>query len=213
MPFCRNCGAPVEDMNSECARCSNQAGQYYQPMPPAPYPGPPPKDELGKIIGIVALIIVIIVVVTIVLAAAMYVMVIDLDSYDGGQYTTPVGAWSELAATSSTSARITFGTFSNDVTPMDIRIYISENGDNIGYLSFITNNNPTPSTMMWIGAPPGASAEYYDYNPTGGEINAGDHITFEGLSPDTIYGIDVFYIPTDSTVSMVGASSSFTTPE
>ena len=210
MPFCRNCGAPVEIMNSECARCSSQAGQYYQPVPPV-YPGPPPEDEAGKILGIVALIILIVVVVTIVLAAVLYVMVID---FDGGDYEyTPVGAWSDVSATSPTSAKLTFGTFSNDVAPMDIRIYISENGENIGYLSFITNNNPTPSTMMWVGNPTGASADYFDYNPTGEEINAGDYITFEGLTPDTIYEIEVFYIPTSSTVSMVGASSSFTTPE
>ena len=133
MPFCRNCGAPVEIMNSECARCSSQAGQYYQPVPPV-YPGPPPEDEAGKILGIVALIILIVVVVTIVLAAVLYVMVIG---FDGGNYEyTPVGALAEVAATSSTSAKLTFGTFSTTVAPMDLRIYVQENGTNIGYLSF-----------------------------------------------------------------------------
>ena len=209
MPFCRNCGAPIEDINSECARCSGQAGQYYQPVPMGQPPVSRPEDDVVKALGLVALIIVIIVVVVIVLAAVLYIMVIDIS---GPNVQTPAGSWSEVSAESNTSARLTFGFFTTDMDPDELVIYISENGTNAGNLVWGDDYYDTPNNMIWSAGPQGTTAQYFDYNPAGERINSGDYITLEGLAPGTTYTIDVFYIPTDSTVSMTGASSSFITP-
>ena len=209
MAFCRNCGAQIADESAQCVQCG-VAGQYYQPVTYGPPPGQSPDDEVGKALGIVALIIVIVIIVTIVLAAVLYVMVIDF----GGsvRYSTPVGSWSQMSATSTTTGEITFGTFSPDVYTKDLRIHVQEDGNSVGYLSWTGDTSSNTVSMNWIGGPSGASAEYIDYNIAGGEVNAGDHIRLDGLEPGTTYSFEVFCIPTDSLVSMIGTESFTTEP-
>ena len=208
MAFCRFCGAQLENENIPCDKCSGQADQYYQPMPQM-QPIPQQKDEAGKILGIIMLVIVIIVIIVIVVAAVLYVMVIGFGSSSG--YSTPVGAWTNLDATSSTSAELSFGYFSGEVAPEDIRIYITENGTDAGHIQCNGEIVASSTTMMWTSGPSGASAEYRDLNYAGGTINPGDRIILNGLKPDTEYSFEIYHIPTDGTISMAGAGSELTT--
>ena len=210
MAFCENCGAEKADLNAQCSKCGGpDDGQYFQPVPYMPPPPRSPDEDVGKALGIIALIVVIIVIVVVIAAAFFYVMVIGMGSPN--DFTSaPVGAWSSMEAT-STTAELTFSTLSPSPSVMDIRIYVQEEGSNAGYLTFTGEPTSATTTLSWVGGPPGASAEYSDYNYAGGQINSGDSITIEGLSPDTTYSVEVFYVPTDSVVPMVGAGPTFTT--
>lgn len=210
MPFCRNCGAETQDINSDCDKCNIQAGQYYQPMPYIPPPMPSSDRDVGKVIGIVALVIVIIIIVTVVLAAVLYVMVIGMGDIDF--VSTPVGSWNSVEATSSTTAKLTFGFFIEEVAPTDLQILIREEGSNIGYILWADDTSSTTVDMNWINGPAGVYAEYSDFIPAGDEINQGDFITLYGLEPDTSYSIEVIYLPTDSIMYMSGTSSFTTQP-
>lgn len=209
MAFCRNCGAPLEDENIQCSQCGAVAGQHYQAVPYMPPPVSSPDDDVGKVLGIVALIIMIVIIVTVILAAVLYVMVIGMGG-PGVGHSTPVGSWNSMLATSSTSGEITFGSFSGDVATSDIQIFVRQNGTDAGYILWTGDASAITVDMNWVGGPPGMSAEYTDYNMAGGLINQGDYITFNNLDPDTTYTFEVFHIPTDSTITMRG-SNSFTT--
>ncbi len=208
MAFCRNCGAQIADENAICESCSG-AGAYYQPAPYGPPPVRSPDEEVGKALGIVALIIIIVVVVTVILAAVLYVMVIGM-SGPMDFMSTPVGSWNGMEATSSTTAKLTFGHFSEDVVPTDLQIMVREGGSGAGYILWTGDTSSTTVDMDWVGGPAGAYAEYSDFNPTGGEIDIADFITLSGLEPDTTYSIEVYHLPTDSVVYM-GGGSTFTT--
>ncbi len=210
MAFCRNCGAQIADENANCENCSG-AEAYYQPVPYGPPPRQSPDEDVGKALGIVAIIIAVVIIVTIVLAAVLYVMVIGMGS-PGDYVSTPVGAWSIVGATSSTSGEMTFGTFSDSVPTTSLQIYIQENGTNIGYVLWTGDTSSTTVSMNWVGGPSGAYAEYMDFNIAGGDVNSGDKITLSGLEPDTTYSFQVFHIPTDSTIIMMGTESFTTEP-
>jgi FlaG/FlaF family flagellin (archaellin) len=200
MPFCRNCGAPKPDESAVCERCHNLPVQYY--MPPQM---PRKEDEAGKIVGIIVLVMVVIVAVTVVLAAVLYVMVIGMSS--GPLIVPPAGSWAEVSTQSNTSGRLMYGTFSRSVSPMDVRIYVMMDDMYAGYIVWSGESEP----LNWVDGPTGAQASYFDNNPEGNEINAGDYISLNGLGPGTDYSFDVYYTPTDSLVVMSGAEPSFTT--
>ncbi len=141
-------------------------------------------------------------------------IVLDLgySDYDDDDYTnTPVGSLNSVEATSQTEGKITFGQFTTDVTPSDIKIFMIKNGTTFGEMTIPTNTGASPQTITWINTD-GSSATYYDYNPAGGLINSGDYIEFTGLQSGTTYSFEVFHVPSDSTIYMTGASASFETP-
>ena len=216
MAFCGHCGAELAGENVPCESCgknteSLQFQQYPPPPPaPAPWPGPPPKDETGKIIGIVVVIIAIILAISIILPAILYVMVIGFDGGGGVEY-SPAGAWSQVIAESSTSAKLTFGGFTVDISPEDIEIYIEVNGTREGFITYAGDFSDNLEEMDWIMGPMGAEAEYWDFNPQGETINSGDYIRLNGLMPDTDYSVEVFHIPSGTIISMSGDSPNFTT--
>ncbi len=210
MAFCRNCGAQIADESAQCAQCGGVPGQYYQPVPYGPPPRQSPDEDVGKALGIVALIIVIVIIVTVVLAAVLYVMVIDFGDTSSVEY-APVGTWNYIDTT-STTAELQFGTFSNEVAPTDIMIYVREGGTNLGTISFTSDTAPSPASLVWVGGPAGVSAEYHDLNSQGGNINAGDYIVLEGLDPDTNYSVELYHIPSDMIISMMGDYSFTTEP-
>ncbi len=213
MAFCGNCGTQLASEGAQCGKCGGINAQYYQPMPYYPPQGPSPDKDVGKALGIVALIVIVIVVIIVILAliAFFYIVVVGFGGTGDMYYSTPVGAWNSVDATSSTTAELHFGTFSTSVAPTDIMVYVREDGTSAGHLVFTGDTIPTPATMNWIDGPSGASAEYMDYNYHGGLINAGDYITLEGLNPDTQYTIELYYIPSDSTIAMTGDGTTFTT--
>jgi len=146
-------------------------------------------DNSSSVVAIIILVVAIIVVVTVVLAAVLYVMVIGF----GGDiaYTTPIGAWNNVEATSSTSGTLTFGSFTEVIAPGDLIIYVT--------------------ALTWSNNPDGSSAIYVDYSYYGGVVNPGDHIELEGLIPNTEYSFSLFHTPTDSLITMTGDPPEFIT--
>ena len=160
---------------------------------------------------IIAIVVVAIVVITIIVAAVLYVMVIGFGS-GGSGYTTPAGSWSSSDATSYDSGQLRFGMFSSDVAPMDLRIFMYENGTQLTTLSWYSNTGYAPTTMNENPNIIGLDVEYYDLNAAGGLINSGDYIDFDGLKSGSTYTFTVFHIPTDSQVSMTGDDGRIITP-
>jgi hypothetical protein len=204
MPFCRFCGAPKENENAACARCSGQP-QYYAPQYPVPVP---PHDDSRVAVVLIA-VIVIVVAVTVVLAAVLYVMVAG---FGGGDYETNIsGSWTTSELTNS-SGQITFNSFTEEIAPTEILINVWEDDEVVGHITFQSDTRPAPSNMTWTFGPPGAEAVYYDSNPDGGLINPGDSIIFHGLKPGATYSFSVHHIPSNTDVAMVGGSSFTTGP-
>ena len=126
--------------------------------------------------------------------------------------TTPAGSWNAVGAESTTSGKLTFGMFTEDVSHIDIKIFVQANGTSIGDLTIPPFSGASPWAITWYSGPPGASATYFDYNGAGGLINSGDYITLTGLLPGTTYAFSVYHIPSSEIVSMTGGSGQFQTP-
>ncbi len=211
---------------SQVQQNGQQGGQSPHPPPPPseqpppgqpPYfhpqqdqsmyapPPPPPKKDSSTIIIVVLVIIVAIVLIGV---PVLYVMVIG---FGGSTYeAVPVGAWNDCSATSATEGKIIFGHFSGQIEYDEIEIFVYEDGLSAGTISLLTFGNEASAT--WDNAPDGASADYFDHNLAGGEINSGDYITLTGLEPGTEYSFEVYHLPTDCVVTMVGDSGLFETP-
>ena len=162
------------------------------------------NDAVSPVIATILMVAI-----TVVLAAVLYVMVIG---FGGTDTTTPAGQWNASKAIDQTTGELEFGKFTTDVAPIDIKIFVEANGTAVGEISIPSNTAAAPQTMTWTSAPGTATAEYYDYSPSGGLINAGDTITLENLLPGTTYTFDIFHVPSESTVQMTGITASFTTP-
>ncbi|KYK30699.1 MAG: hypothetical protein AYK23_04430 [Candidatus Proteinoplasmatales archaeon SG8-5] len=147
--------------------------------------------------------------ITVVLAAVLYVMVIGFGGTGGS---TPAGSWTSCAPTNQTAGQLTFGAFTADTQPLDIKIFVKVDGAAAGTMTIPSNTGASPQDISWVGGPVGASATYFDYNPAGGQINSGDYITLTGLQPNTLYSFEVFHVPSDATVTMTGDGPSFNTP-
>ena len=146
--------------------------------------------------------------ITVVLAAVLYVMVMGFGS---GSDSTPAGNWTSVEATNQTAGTITFGKFSTEVNPLDIKIFVKVGGAAATQISFASDTEATPYDLTWVGAPAGAVATYTDYNAAGGEVNSGDYIVLTGLTAGTTYSFEVFHVASDATVQMVG-NDQFQTP-
>lgn len=126
---------------------------------------------------------------------------------------TPAGSWMFIGAFSPTSGRMQFGAFTSSVRPTDVVVYITINGSiDGGYLTIPDDLGPQPQTMTWTDGPPGATAEFFDYNPPGRQITAGDYIDLFGLQPGTTYSFEFLFLPTNEYITMIGAPSQITTP-
>lgn len=181
--------------------------QYQPPQEQQYYPQPPPPPPEKHIAGIVIAVVVTVIVVTVVLAAVLYVMVIGFS--DGGYVSAPVGSLSGISVLDSTSARITFGTFSPVPEPMDIKVIITNSFTYETHtLSFPSQPYSSTTTMYATG---GITATYTDLNYAGNSVNAGDYIIVSGLDSGRTYTIEIFHIPSDSLCSLVGQTS-FSTP-
>jgi len=163
------------------------------------------EDAVSPVIATILMVAI-----TVVLAAVLYVMVIGFGS---GGSSTPAGAWTNVEATGSTTGKLTFGAFTEDVGPLDLKIFISHNGTADGEISFSGALGAQTTAMTWTPAvSTGATASYFDYNYQGNLINSGDYITLTGLDNGCTYVIEVFHVDTEATVSMTGDSGTFSTP-
>ena len=159
------------------------------------------KDEEG-VSPVIATILM--VAITVVLAAVLYVMVIGIEPPDN----VTAGTWNSVESTSQTSARAEFGMFVGTMRPLDLQLFISANGTDIGFISW--GSNTEPSLVTWNDGPTNVNVTYRDFNPTKGEVNQGDYIDLNGLEPGTLYEITAFNSKLDKTIT--GMDDSFTTP-
>lgn len=135
-----------------------------------------------------------------------------VDNQPYNYYATPAGSWANVSAQSSTDAILVYDGFTNSVHPRDIRLYVEQEGESIGYITIPSNNGSAPQNCTWTNAPSGMSAIYFDYIPAGELINSGDYYELRGLTPSTTYNVEIFHIPTDSSIPTTGAYPEFTTP-
>jgi len=163
------------------------------------------NDAVSPVIATILMVAI-----TVVLAAVLYVMVIGFGGTGGS---TPAGSWTSCAPQSQTTGQLTFGAFTADVAPLDIKIFVKVDGVATGTMTIPQNTyTGTNQTITWLNGPLGAAASYFDYNPNGGLINSGDYISLWGLSASTLYSFEVFHVPSDATVTMTGDGPSFNTP-
>ena len=166
------------------------------------------NDAVSPVIATILMVAI-----TVVLAAVLYVMVIGFGGTGGS---TPAGSWTSCAPQSQTTGQLTFGAFTADTAPLDIKIFVKINGTASGEITIPSNTGASPQTCTWPASThplaPLAAATYFDYNPQGGQINSGDYISFTGLAPSTLYSFEVFHVPSDATVTMTGDGPSFNTP-
>jgi hypothetical protein len=121
---------------------------------------------------------------------------------------TPAGAWVEVRALDNRTGRLVFGSFTRPVEPMDIMIVVNINGGLKGTVSWSSSHN---STLVCKDLPE-VSAVFHDLHGSVDGIKPGDYVIISGLEHDTEYWFEVFHFPTDSTISMVGYTPTFTTP-
>ncbi len=157
------------------------------------------SDAVSPVIATILMVAI-----TVVLAAVLYVMVIGFVPPED----VTAGTWKSIKSTSQTSARAEFGTFVGVMKPIDLQLYISANGTDIGYISW--GSNTDPALVRWNDGPEGATVTYRDFNPTKGEISQGDYFDLNGLEPGTLYEIVAFNSALDTTIT--GMDNSFTTP-
>ncbi len=159
------------------------------------------EDAVSPVIATILMVAI-----TVVLAAVLYVMVIGFGS---GGSSTPAGAWNDVSAVDSTTAKLVFGQFTVDVQPMDLKFFVTPAGGAAVPMTFTAapaSDNTTMSAGLVL------DAFYFDYNFAGNLVNSGDYITIYDLDPSTTYTIEVFHIDTESTVSMTGDSGTWTQP-
>ena len=143
--------------------------------------------------------------ITVVLAAVLYVMVIG---FGGGTTQAPPGNISPTVMITNTSVKIPFGPFNPIPKPMDIGVILDNNGTLIE-MSFSSAPAGEDTFMVVTGA---ANATYHDYNYQGNQINNGDYIIVEGLTPDTSYTILVYHAPSQSLCPVTGQTTFSTLP-
>jgi len=119
---------------------------------------------------------------------------------------TPAGAWNDVSAVDTTSAKLVFGQFTTDVEPMDFRFYVRRTGFPTGVIQF--SSAPSASTTTWDGG----NVSYFDYNYQGNLINSGDYLIIGSLISGATYTIEVFHIDSEATVSMTGDGATWTQP-
>jgi len=120
-----------------------------------------------------------------------------------------VWALNRAEATSTTTGIIVFGSSTVIIEHSDIVIFVYIDGTAAGFIELPHLENG-PAT--WTDAPGKVCAEYFDYNPAGGQINTGDELRFENLSASTVYTFDLYHIEAASTLLLTGATPYILTP-
>ena len=166
------------------------------------------EDDQG-VSAIIATILM--VAVTVVLAGVLYVMIIGIGG-GNNENLAPLGSWNDVSATSNTSAKLVFGSFSAEVKPVDIAIYLYEQGQNdstrINIGVPLEQQEDNPCTVTGYGDSE-ITATYTDYAYSTNQVNGGDRIEIFGLTPTKHYSVEVYHAPSQSILSMTGDSSNF----
>ena len=124
--------------------------------------------------------------------------------------TTPFGSMMSMEALSETEAKLTFGSFTGEMVPTDIRIILTADIGTV--LQFSISHPLTGSeTLMTVTGGIGVTATYTDLNYQGNAVNAGDFFMVTGLTPGMSYSLSILYLPTDSFCQLTGPTV-FQTP-
>ncbi len=135
--------------------------------------------------------------ITVVLAAVLYVMV---SGYGGGGETAPTGDFSGAQKTGTTTEKLTFGPFSKDTKPTDLKLVVA-------------NGTATPRTWTFAadtsgGLTPNATQtdlSGISFTDLAGDskISSGDYVTLtyaHGTSGAYTWIVSIVYIPTGDVV-------------
>ena len=151
--------------------------------------------------------------VTVVLAGVLYVMVIGLGG--SNENLAPLGSWSSIEPQSNQTIQITFGSFSDEVQPIDLTLYLyhGSDRDNFTTIKIITPLAGQLSGCIVSGANESEiSATYNDYGYESNSVNGGDYLTIEGLEKGERYTVEVYHAPSQSILSMTGDKGTFQMP-
>jgi archaeal type IV pilus assembly protein PilA len=149
--------------------------------------------------------------ITVVLAAVLYVMVIGMGGGGGTITQAPVGNWQDMSPTTSTSAKMVFGSFSPSPQLLDLRIIVQDANGAVFNLSWSGSTLASGNVSM-VCDNPNVKAFYHDYNPSAGVIGSGDFIELYGLDSFTYYYTSIFHYPSDSIIQMAGDTTFQTLP-
>ena len=169
------------------------------------------KDDRG-VSPIIATILM--VAVTIVLAGVLYVMIIGMGGGSNDDL-APLGSWNDVDAVNETSAKLVFGPFTGEVQPIDLKIFLYEEGSNetttITIQVPLTGQSDNPCSISGYNEAQ-ITATYTDYAYSTNQVNGGDFIVINGLVSGSYYTIEVFHFPSQSIISMTGDKSTFQLP-
>ncbi|MCK5396962.1 MAG: type IV pilin [Thermoplasmata archaeon] len=165
--------------------------------------------------GVSAIIATILMVaVTVVLAGVLYVMIIGIGG-GSNENLAPLGSWQDIDAVNTTAAKLVFGSFSSEINPIDLKLYIYEEGTNETTTLIIDvpleGQNDNPCTIRGYRKDV-ITATYTDYSYSTNNINAGDFIELNGLTSGKHYRIEVYHAPSQSILSMTGDAGTFQLP-
>lgn len=171
-----------------------------------------PRGNNEGVSAIIATILM--VAVTVVLAGVLYVMIIGIGG-GSNEDLAPLGSWQDVDAVNTTAAKLVFGSFSSEMNPIDLKLYIYEEGTN----ETTTLRIDVPLTGQYDNTCIIAgynktviTATYSDYSYTTNTINGGDFIEIDGLSSGKHYRIEVYHAPSQSILSMTGDAGTFQLP-
>jgi len=144
--------------------------------------------------------------ITVVLAAVLYVMVIGFGTSGGS---TPAGSWNSVAAQTTTTVKLVFGSSTKTIAPMDVKFLLKNNAGTVIATFAFTAAPIAAMTNLTSGT---WYCNYNDMNYQGNAVSAGDYLLIGGLTTKTSYTLQVYHIPTDAIMSMTGTSAAWTTP-
>jgi hypothetical protein len=182
--------------------------QPYPPYYPPPYyyPYQPPKNDDGKIIAIVLAVVLIFTVLPTVMSAVFFFLVAPSGpNIPYGPYTgAPNGSFATINPDNKTSATATFDRFYEDPPPTRMEVILENESGFSGRYAF-TSDDDGPLTHIegdYMGR-----ITYEDIDDDR-DLNIGDYLILDGLSPDTNYTLTLIWIETGETIDR----RSFTTP-
>jgi len=171
-----------------------------------------PRGNNEGVSAIIATILM--VAVTVVLAGILYVMIIGIGG-GNNENLAPLGSWNDVDAINNSSAKLVFGSFSAEVKPIDLKIYLYEEGNtNATEVTIqvpLIGQQDNPCKIIGYNSTE-ITATYTDYAFSTNNVNAGDFIEIYGLVPGKYYNIEVYHAPSQSIISMTGDASNFQIP-
>ena len=141
--------------------------------------------------------------ITVVLAAVLYVMV---SGYGGGGETAPTGDFSGAQKTGTTTEKLTFGPFSKDTKPTDIKLVVA-NGTATPYTWTFTAD--TSGGLTCNGTQDKLSGISFTDLAGDSKVSSGDYVTltFSGAGPGTYtWIVSIIHVPTGDVIGDISFS-------